>query len=144
MRRYTIAALVVVLALFGAACSGGEGSDTTAANGDSSAEVVFGSGSLPETFPESFPMPTGSSVGSTMVVPESGFTEVVVRVSAEQAVTAKFFDQALAQNGFEVESSSDEAGTWVIVFSLDGSKGTIDIGEPVQGISQALVRYNIP
>jgi hypothetical protein len=79
-----------------------------------------------------------------MVVAESGFTEVVVRVSAEKAVTARFFEQALVQNGFEVESSADDAGTWVIEFNTDGTKGTIDITEPLEGVSQAVVRYNVP
>lgn len=144
MKRHTSAALAVVLALLGGACSGSDGSDTTLATVDSPAEVVFGSGSIPETLPESFPMPAGSSIGSTMIVAESGFTEVVVRVGAEQIVTARFFEQALVQNGFEVDSSADDAGTWVIEFNSDGTKGTIDIAEPLEGVSQAVVRYNVP
>ena len=144
LKRHTFAALAAALALFGGACSGGDGSDTTLATVDSPAEVVFGSGSIPETLPASFPMPAGSSIGSTMVVAESGFTEVVVRVSAEQAVTARFFEQALVKNGFEVDSSADDADTWVIEFNRDGTKGTIDIAEPLEGVSQAVVRYNVP
>lgn len=143
LKRHTFA-LAIALALIGGACSGGEGSDTTLAGVGSPAEVVFGSGSLPETFPASFPMPTGSSIGSTMVVIESGFTEVVVRLGAGQVVTAKFFEQALAQNAFEVDSSADDGGTWVIEFNRDGARGTIAIAEPLEGISQAVVRYNLP
>ena len=70
---------VVVVALIGAACSDTEGTTTT--GGVSSADdVVFGEGELPETIPGEFSLPTGSAIGSTMVVTKTGFTEVIVRI----------------------------------------------------------------
>lgn len=79
-----------------------------------------------------------------MVVTDTGFTEVVLRINAELGITAQFFEQNLEQGGFEVGSSGDNAGNWDIEFNLDGVKGTIDISEPQEGISQAVVRYNVP
>ncbi len=143
--KHKIFAAAALLLVLGGACSDGEGaaSSTTAVAG-SSDEVVFASGSLPETLPDTFPLPVGSSVGSTMVVSATGFTEVIVRISAEQGITTQFFEQGLRQAGFEVDNSAAVAEGWTIEFNLDGTKGAIDITEPVEGISQAVVRYNLP
>jgi hypothetical protein len=144
-KRY-ILALILALAAIG--CS-----DTTGATSappadtsvDSPDDVLFGSGELPETIPDEFPIPQGSAVGSTMVVTKTGFTEVILRISAELGISAEFFNQGLAQAGFTVAASAaDAAGGWMIEFSDASSKGTIELTEPVEGISQAVVRYNVP
>ena len=138
-------AAAIALALLGAACSDGSTTSTSGATAiDSPDEVVFDSGELPATIPDNFPLPAGSAVGSTMVVTDTGFTEVIVRVSAELGITVEFFEQNLEQNGFVVDSSSGDESKWVIEFSLDGVKGTIDITEPQSAISQAVLRYNVP
>lgn len=147
LQRRTLAAVAVVLALIGGACNTkDDATDPTLTSGGVSSpdEVVFDSGVLPETVPESFPLPAGSAIGSTMVVTNTGFTEVIIRVAAELGVTAQFFEQGLEQNGFVVDNSGEGDGHWDIEFNLDGVKGTIDITEPQDAISQAVVRYNVP
>lgn len=146
LRRSLLVAAAVVFALMMVACSDGDeaNSTTAGANVASGDDVVFGSGELPETIPAEFPVPAGSSIGSTMVVTSSGFTEVVTRINAEQGVTAQFFDQSLVQAGFTVDSSGAQDILWVIDFSKNGARGTIDISEPTPGISQAVIRYNLP
>ncbi len=137
--------LVAALALIAAGCSDDADSTTTTGAVVSSADdVVFGSGELPDTIPDNFPLPVGSSVGSTMLVTKTGFTEVVVRVSAELGLTAQFFDQALSAAGFAVDNSAADGDGWIIEFGIEDTKGSIDITEPVEGISQAVVRYNVP
>jgi hypothetical protein len=146
LRRPLLVAAAIAIALTASACGDGdEVSSTTSGTGIPAGEdVVFGSGALPESIPAEFPLPAGSSVGSTMVVTSSGFTEVVARISANLNVTVQFFDQALAQAGFTVDSSAADDKIWLIEFSRDGAKGTIDISEPAEGISQAVIRYNVP
>lgn len=147
LQRQIIATIVIVLALIGGACSDGDESTSSTSiptNAGSAEEVVFGSGVVPETLPDSFPMPAGSSVGSTMVVTDTGFTEVIIRVNAELGITTQFFEQNLELAGFEVDGSAADTGSWLIEFNLDGVKGTIDISEPQEAISQAVVRYNVP
>lgn len=135
--------VVIAIALLGAGCSDTQGTTTT--EGITSADdVLFGDGQMPETVPEEFPLPTGSSIGSTMVVTKTGFTEVVVRINAELGISAEYFNQALAQSGFEVDSSAAVDERWLIEFSKDSTKGSIDLSEAVPGISQAVVRYNLP
>ena len=146
LRRPLLVAAAVVFALLISACSDGDdaGSTTSGAGVASGDDVVFGSGELPGTIPAEFPMPAGSVIGSTMVVTSSGFTEVVTRINAERGVAAQFFDQSLSQAAFTVESSAAQDTIWVIEFNKDGVKGTIEISEPAQGISQAVIRYNVP
>ena len=146
LRRPLLVGVAVVLALIATGCSddADSASTTTGSSGVSGDDVVFGSGELPETIPAEFPLPAGSSIGSTMVVGSSGFTEVVTRVSADPGITAQFFDQALVQAGFSVDSSAAEESMWIIEFSRNGARGTIDISEATPGISQAVIRYNVP
>ena len=77
-----------------------------------------------------------------MVITDSEFTEVIIRVGAEGGITTAFFEQNLEQAGFEIDSSANDAGDWAIEFNLDGVKGTIDISELQAGISEVVVRYN--
>jgi hypothetical protein len=134
---------VIAIAVLGTGCSDSQGTTTTQGN-TSGEDVVFGQGQMPETIPEEFPLPAGSVIGSTMVVADTGFTEVVVRINAELGISAEFFSQSLAQAGFDVNSSAEGENRWLIEFSKDSAKGTIDLSEAVSGISQAVVRYNVP
>ena len=139
-----VAAVAIALAI--AACSDGDDSNSATTGGRvaSGDDVVFGSGELPQTIPAEFPIPAGSSIGSTLVVTSSGFTELVARVDDGLGVTARFFDQSLVQAGFTVDSSVLQDQLWLIEFSKDGVRGTIDITESAGGISQAVIRYNVP
>ena len=137
--------IVIAAALVAVGCSDSVTTTTTAVTTVSSADdVVFGSGELPDTIPAEFPLPTGSSIGSTMVVTASGFTEVIIRLSAERGIAVQFYEQGLEQAGFNVDSSADGGDIWEIGFSDSESAGTIEISEPQPGISQALVRWNVP
>ena len=134
--------ILVAIALVGVGCS--DTTETTTTSGAVSADdVVFGQGVLPDTIPEGFPLPAGSAVGSTMVINE-GLTEVVIRINAEQGSVAEFFNQGLPNGGFTVDRSEAVDKAWVIEFSDDAAKGTLDITEPQQGISQAVLRYDVP
>ncbi len=146
LRRPGLVATAFVLTVMATACGDGDdaGSSTPAGGAVPGDEVVLGAGELPETIPADFPLPPGSSVGSTMVINSSGFTEVVTRSSAGQAITVRFFEEALVEVGFTVTGSSAEGTLWIIEFSRGGAKGTIEISEPTLGISQAVIRYNVP
>lgn len=141
-----IFALVSVI-LFAAGCSDSTGTTTTLPDTSVTAteDVVFGSGELPETVPDNFPIPQGSVVGSTMVVTDTGFTEVILRINAQLDLSVQFFDQGLAQAGFTVDgSAADDNAGWLIEYSDASGKGTIRFSESAEGITQAVVRHNLP
>lgn len=141
--KWRILLVVAMVAVVGAGCTDTQGTTTTEAviSGD---DVIFDEGELPDTIPDGFPLPAGSAVGSTMVVTKTGFTEVIVRIGAELGITAEYFNQSLPQGDFTVDASEATDAGWTISFSKGDARGTIDLTEPVSGISQAVVRYNVP
>ena len=144
-KRYSLALVAVVLFVGG--CSDGSGDTTTSAQGSTGVadDVVFGSGEIPETLPTNFPIPQGSVVGSTMVVSETGFTEVILRINADIELSVDFFDQGLTQAGFAIDSSAtDEYDGWLIEYSDASAKGAVRFVGSAEGITQAVVRHNLP
>lgn len=133
--------LVVVLGITAVGCSDAAPPATSLApaNGD----VVFGEGELPATFPENFPLPAGSVVGSTMVVARSGLTEVLVRADMEPGAVASFFDESLGGAGLTIGSSAADGDGWRIEFSDGSAKGTIEISVVAPAISEMVIRYNV-
>lgn len=146
LKRFLLAVVAVAFAVAVAGCSDdGKADESAPPTSISSADdVVFGSGELPETIPDGFPLPAGSSIGSTMLVTKTGFTEVIVRMGAGQTIAVQYFEQELPKAGFSVDGSADDNGSWLIEFGIDGANGTIDVSEPTEGISQAVIRYNVP
>ena len=143
MLKWRILIIVAMaVAVVGAGCSDTSSTTTTAGSVDTD-DVVFGQGVLPDTIPDAFPLPAGSSIGSTMVI-KGGLTEVVIRISAAQGIAAEFFNQALPGEGFTVDRSEADDSGWVIEFSDGDAKSTLDITEPQQGISQAVLRFDVP
>lgn len=140
----TLVAVLLAFAVVAAGCGDGNATSTTDGSVDSPDDVVFGQGELPSTMPEGFPLPSGSAIGSTMVVTKTGFTELVVRINSDQGVAAEYFNQNLPAAGFSVDKSEENGDAWSIEFSDGNGKGTIDISTPTTGISQAVIRYNVP
>lgn len=134
-------AMAVLLVAVISGC-GAKAAPTTAAaaTGD---DIVFGEGEVPATIPDGFPLPTGSVVGSTMVVAESGLTEFVVRDAIEQSTMVEFFDVNLPNAGLAVDASGADGDGWRIEFSDGAAKGTIDITTAAPAVSQAVIRFNV-
>ena len=145
-KRFLLAVVAVAFAVAVAGCSDDGKADepappTSALSAD---DIVFGSGEFPDTIPDGFPLPAGSSIGSTMLVTKTGFTEVIVTIGFGPAMAVQFFEQELPKAGFSVDGSANNNGLWLIEFSNDGANGTIDLSEPIEDISQAVIRYNVP
>ena len=122
LKRMLLAAVVVGLAVSLTGCSDSvETGESEPPSSGPVEDVVYASGELPETIPDEFPLPEGSVIGSTMVITDTGFTEVIVRMSAEKDLAVSFFDQELPKAGFIVDSSADDGGSWLIEYSLDGA-----------------------
>jgi hypothetical protein len=139
--------VLVFVGVFAVGCSDSTASTTLPPDTSvtSAEDVVFGSGELPETLPDNLPVPQGSVVGTTMVVTKTGVTEVVLRINAGLDLSVQFFDQGLAQAGFSVASSlADDSDVWLIEYSDSSAKGTILFTESVEGITDAVVRHNVP
>lgn len=149
MKPLSIMSLVIVaLTVALAACSaesGPEESALTSLPGEASDEpLVFGSGSIPGTVPDGFPIPSEARVGSTMVDRTRGVTEVIIVYPANISEVVEYFETNLTAVGYTVDESSGTETRWVIEFSSDGLDGDIVIEAPGGGVSQGTIRLVQP
>lgn len=142
------AAALVTVALAG--CSGDGGSTTTSTttavttSADPtttavSGDFVFGSGEIPDTVPDDFPIPNGGIIDATIVNTVTGFTEVGITVPASVDVAALFFEQNLQARGYEYGGTQTAEAQWTLTFAKDGLAGSIDIVQVNAGVSRATV-----
>ncbi len=138
--RLLVAAALLVTAAFVGACDGdgdGDGDD-----GGTGPVVSFGQGSVPDQFPEDFPLPPGAVIGSTLVDGRNVKTEMELRVRQDIADVAQFFTVNLVSSGFVIDSSSQEGTRWTMDFRRDRLTGSLVITSPTTGVSQAVVTLN--
>lgn len=140
--------VIVALTVALAACSAESGPDEsvlTSTPGEASDEpLVFGSGSIPATVPDGFPIPSEARVGSTMVDRTRGVTEVIIVYPANISEVVEYFETNLTAVGYTVDESSGTETRWVIEFSSDGLDGDIVIEASGGGVSQGTIRLVQP
>ncbi len=137
-RLLVTAALVAAVVLVGACDDDGDGGDGTGTG----PVVSFGEGSVPDQFPEDFPLPPGAVIGSTLVDGRNVKTEMELRVRQEMADVAQFFTVNLVSNGFVIDDSSQDGTRWTLEFRRDRLTGSLVITSPSAGVSQAVVTLN--
>lgn len=130
-----LAAVVIGSMVLATACSDDEPAT-------SSTGVEFGSGSLPSTVPEGFPIPEGAVISSTLVDWDRGNTEVVFRIAAEPAAVILFYDQNLERTGYAVTSSEGDATMRVIVFNGNGIAGELDIDPEGLQLTRVVLKFS--
>jgi 3-oxoacyl-[acyl-carrier-protein] synthase III len=135
MRLVALAALVIGSMVLATACS--DDDSTTGSTG-----VEFGSGSLPSTVPEGFPIPEGAVISSTLVDWDRNNTEVVFRIAAEPAAVILFYDQNLERAGYVVSSSDGDATMRVITFNGNGIAGELDIDPEGQQATRVVLAFS--
>lgn len=148
MNPARILLVVALVAVALSACSDeGGGTTTTAATSTSidptttavSGDFVFGSGELPDGFPEDFPVANGATIDATLVNTSTGFMEVAFIVPADVDVTALFFEQNLQARDYEYDASQPDESRWSFTFSKGDVAGTIAVATASAGISRATV-----
>lgn len=107
---------------------------------DPDQDIVFGSGSIPETVPVEFPFPEQAVIGSTLIDRNRSLTEVIFRVPAGVEALVAFYEANLPSREFSVDSSEGGETNWDIAFSGNGSSGTIAISFGAQEVAEAVVR----
>jgi hypothetical protein len=110
--------------------------DTTAGTDD----LVFGSGSMPDTVPTDFPFPEQAVIGSTLIDRTRGLTEVITTYPANVEEVAAFYEANLPTFGFVIGSSGGSDGAWTLVFTRDGLEGVIELDTAGSSLSQGSIR----
>lgn len=134
-----VTSLAVTLVVLLAACGGEDDATATTVVGD---DVVFGSGSLPDTIPDDFPLPEEAVIGNTLVVRTSGTTEVVLCLPAELADAVAYFDQNLPTRAFDLSVNEAPSGEgWLMEVERDDLAGTIDFKPAPPNITEIVMRF---
>lgn len=129
---------VLVFAVVVAACGGGSAETTSSPGSD----VVFSRGAVPETVPESFPIPDEAVVGATLVDPARGITEMILTFPADTAAVVDYYEQNLPPRGFTILSSDGSETAWQIDFSDSVVDGAMGVQAAGSGISAATVQFS--
>ncbi len=138
-------AVVLAAACLGA-CSAGDVGATTASTTAATTgpaqvdDIVFGSGSVPDSIPDGFPVPETAVIGSTMVNKSAGTTEMIVRMRSELSGAVAYYEDRLEAQGFAVLSSvSLGDNVWGIELSGENIEGTIRFSVPLEGVTDAVI-----
>ncbi len=138
-RLLTALAALIVMALVAAGCGGSSEDTTTTADGDASG-VVFGRGSVPETVPDSFPIPDEAVIGATLIDTNRGLTEMIITFPAAVEAVVTYYEDNLPLGGYEITKSDGTDGEWAMEFNGEGIDGVIRIKAGGSGVSSATVR----
>lgn len=129
--------IVAVVAIVAAAC-GGSSAETTSTAGS---EVVLGRGSIPQTVPESFPIPEEGVVGATLIDPARGITEMILTFPADTPAVVDYYEQNLPPHGYTIASSDGSETEWRIEFSDDAVDGVMSVQTGGSGVAAAAVQF---
>lgn len=133
--RYAFVALVMTLVAI--AC-GGDAVETTSTG---TANVEFGSGEIPDTVPEDFPVMDGSVISSTLVNRDNGFTEMIVRMPVQLGVAVQYYNQEFGTAGYDVATSEATSDTsWEIAGSGSGVSMDLRLRTVQPEVTEAAVR----
>ena len=121
-----ISVWLAVLSLVALACSDGADEATTTA---APSNIEFGSGEIPDSVPEDFPMLDSAVISSTLVNNDTGYTEMIVRMPAELGIAVQYYQSNLPTSGWEVTESSATSDTkWQLTATGFDTTVTIDFG----------------
>ena len=133
MSRHVLLLLTAVAFAVAIAACGGDG-------GSNEGEIVFGSGEIPQTMPDDFPLPQGLVIGSTLIDGKNGVTEVTYNIPANRSSVQLFYEQNFPIAGYTVVSSEPVEPRYVVTFEKDELSGTVTIQEGIEGVSTVTVR----
>lgn len=104
--------------------------------------VVFGSGSMPSTFPRDFPVPANAVIGSTLVDRVNHRSEVNMNVPVDLVSAVQFFQVGLVNQGYVVDRSEGGGTEWSIEFLRGELRGDIEFTHGA-GLTVIIVTLNV-
>jgi len=111
--------------------------------GDDDGEpIVTGEGEIPSSFPSDFPLPDGARIGSTLVNRPQHYSEFVVAVPLGLDDTVRFFQFALVERGYVVDSLEGSVTLVTIEYSRGDLTGEINLTGQGNTATQGAIRIN--
>lgn len=100
--------------------------------------VRAGSGELPSSMPDGFPIPSNALIGETTVDPAASTTTVELTTPGTLVSAVSSYTVGLVSAGYVVDRSEQEGAGWVIRFSDLDLRGTLVLEESGGGIRAVL------
>lgn len=131
---------VVLMVVFAGFVAAGCGESSAVTTSTVKPDVVFGRGSVPETVPDSFPIPDEAVVGATLVDTSRGLTEMILTFPADTSAVVQYYEENLPPRGYEITRSEGSETDW----RIDLTEGDVDAVIRVQtggiGVAAATVQ----
>jgi hypothetical protein len=135
-----IAAIVMAVAVFASAC-GGSSSAGDLPPADSLPDLEFGRGEMPITVPENWPMPSQYSIGATMSDGTRVLTEVSYTTGGNIEPMVQFYEAALPDADYEIETTKLSEAETDIAFEGNGIEGNLILKQLAPGVTGATLRF---
>ncbi len=127
---------ILVVGLVG--CGGTEEAD---AEPESGGGLELGSGELPSSVPDDFPVPEVAVVGATLIDPARGLTEMNLRLPSSAQAATEYFTQNLETRGYTVTAiEPGPNGAADLVATKEDIEVELDIRASAPEISDVVVR----
>lgn len=138
-RRLRALALVLGLVMAVAACSGDD--DSTDGTLDP-ADVVFGSGSIPDTVPADFPVPEEAVVSSTLVNRPARTTEMILRLPVDVDVVVTYYEENLEPRGYTIVTSEPRSDSgWDMEIEKDDLTVSVRLRNVGGDLTEAVMMF---
>jgi len=137
-RLFAVALAVLTVALIATACDS-PSDEATTTTVDASG-VVFGRGTIPETVPDSFPVPDQTRVGATLIDSNRSLTEMILTFPANVDAVVDYYEENLPARGYEITTSEGTDADWLIEFNGDGTDGVLRVKTGGSGVAAATVQ----
>jgi hypothetical protein len=135
-----IVAVVMAIAVLAAAC-GGSDSSGGLPPADSLPDLEFGRGEMPITVPDNWPMPSQYSIGATMIDGTRTLTEVSYTASGNVEPMIVFYESALPDADYDIETTIVSETESDIAFEGNGIDGNLILKQIAPGITGATLRF---
>ena len=135
-RLRSLLLVVMVVAVVGCGTTDGEDPESESVGG-----LELGSGEVPASVPEDFPMPEVAVVGATLIDPGRGLTEMNLRLPSSAQAATDYFAENLEARGYTVAPfDPGPNGAANLVATNDGIEIDLDIRASAPEISDVVVR----
>lgn len=136
-----IVAIVMAIAVLVVACGGSNSSDSDLPPADSLPDLEFGRGEMPITVPENWPMPSQHSIGATMIDGTRVLTEVAYTAGGNVDAVIAFYESALPDAGYEIDTTKVSDTESDIAFEGNGIEGNLVLKQLAPSVTGATLRF---
>jgi len=136
-RQIAIVLVAVSVGYIAAGC----GQSTAETSTTTESDVVFGRESVPESVPDSFPIPDEAVIGATLVDTSRGLTEMILTFPAGTSSVVQYYEENLPPRGYEITKSEGSETEWRIDFTDENVDGVIRVQTGGIGVAAATAQF---